>query len=57
MIGGVQVQDIGNTQRQIPWKKSEPMEQRIELALKSGSFWALCQEYGTGPYRSSERQF
>jgi transposase InsO family protein len=33
----------------MPWKKSEPMEQRIEFALKalkSGNFRALCQEYG-----------
>jgi transposase InsO family protein len=33
----------------MPWKKSEPMEQRIEFALKamqSLNFRALCQEYG-----------
>jgi transposase InsO family protein len=33
----------------MPWKKNEPMEQRIEFALKalgSVNFRALCQEYG-----------
>jgi transposase InsO family protein len=33
----------------MPWKKSEPMEQRVEFALKalrSGNFRELCQEYG-----------
>jgi transposase InsO family protein len=33
----------------MPWKKNEPMEQRIEFALKalgSLNFRALCQEYG-----------
>jgi putative transposase len=33
----------------MPWKKSEPMEQRIEFAVKamrSLNFRALCQEYG-----------
>jgi putative transposase len=33
----------------MPWKKSEPMEQRIEFGLKamqSLNFRALCQEYG-----------
>ena len=33
----------------MPWKKSEPMEQRIEFALKAMrtlNFRALCQEYG-----------
>ena len=33
----------------MPWKKSEPMEQRTEFALKalkSENFRALCQEYG-----------
>src|ERR1700748_3158142 len=33
----------------MPWKKSEPMEQRTELALKAlktENFGALCQEYG-----------
>jgi putative transposase len=33
----------------MPWKKSEPMEQRAEFALKalkSENFRALCQEYG-----------
>lgn len=33
----------------MPWKKSEPMEQRIEFALRalrSLNFRALCQEYG-----------
>jgi transposase InsO family protein len=33
----------------MPWKKSEPMEQRIEFALKalqSLNFRVLCQEYG-----------
>jgi putative transposase len=33
----------------MPWKKSEPMEQRMEFAfkaLKSENFRRLCQEYG-----------
>jgi putative transposase len=33
----------------MPWKKSEPMEQRVEFALKalkSENFRALCQQYG-----------
>ena len=33
----------------MPWKKSEPMEQRVEFALqalRSGNFRELCQEYG-----------
>jgi putative transposase len=33
----------------MPWKKSDPMEQRIEFAvraLRSGNFRALCREYG-----------
>jgi putative transposase len=33
----------------MPWKKSEPMEQRAEFALKalkSENFRALCQECG-----------
>src|SRR6266404_2232582 len=33
----------------MPWKKTEPMEQRIEFAVKaleSLNFRALCQEYG-----------
>jgi len=33
----------------MPWKKSEPMEERIEFglrALRSGNFRALCREYG-----------
>jgi transposase len=33
----------------MPWKKSEPMEQRMEFALKAMrtlNFRALCQEYG-----------
>ena len=33
----------------MPWKKSEPMEQRIEFAiraLRALNFRALCQEYG-----------
>ncbi len=33
----------------MPWKRSEPMEQRIEFALKAMqtlNFRALCQEYG-----------
>jgi transposase len=33
----------------MPWKKSEPMEQRIEFTLKAMrtlNFRALCQEYG-----------
>src|SRR6202011_2717548 len=53
----VQVQYIGNTSGAekakkiafMPWKKSGPMEQRIEFALKAMrtlNFRALCQEYG-----------
>jgi putative transposase len=33
----------------MPWKRSEPMEQRIEFvlrALRTENFRALCQEYG-----------
>src|SRR6266436_3229702 len=33
----------------MPWKKSEPMEQRAEFALKAlktENFRKLCQEYG-----------
>src|SRR5215471_13360810 len=33
----------------MPWKKSEPMDQRIEFcckALRGGNFRALCREYG-----------
>jgi transposase len=33
----------------MPWRKSEPMERRIEFALKAMqtlNFRALCQEYG-----------
>jgi transposase InsO family protein len=33
----------------MPWKKSEPMDQRVEFALKalrSGNFRELCKEYG-----------
>ena len=33
----------------MPWRKSEPMEQRIEFgikALRTLNFRALCQEYG-----------
>src|ERR1700737_4787155 len=33
----------------MPWKKSEPMEQRVEFAFKaltSENFRRLCQEYG-----------
>ena len=33
----------------MPWKKKEPMEQRIEFgikALRTLNFRALCQEYG-----------
>jgi transposase len=33
----------------MPWKKSEPMEQRIEFGIKAMralNFRALCQEYG-----------
>src|ERR1700736_941300 len=53
----VQVQYIGNTSgaekakkwASMPWKKTEPMEQRIEFALRAMrtlNFRALCQEYG-----------
>ena len=34
---------------QMPWKKNEPMNQRIEFCLKAvrgGNFRALCREYG-----------
>jgi transposase len=30
----------------MPWKKSEPMDQRMEFAFKSENFRALCQGYG-----------
>src|SRR6266576_3111273 len=33
----------------MPWKRSEPMQQRIEFAMKAMgtlNFRALCQEYG-----------
>ena len=33
----------------MPWKKSEPMDQRLEFsckALRGGNFRALCREYG-----------
>jgi transposase InsO family protein len=47
----------------MPWKKTEPMEQRMEFALKAMrtlNFRALCQEYGisakTG-YKWKERFF
>ena len=33
----------------MPWKKSEPMDQRIEFgvrAMQTLNFRALCQEYG-----------
>jgi transposase-like protein len=33
----------------MPWKKSEPMEERTEFglnALEGGNFRALCREYG-----------
>ena len=36
-------------QHEMPWKKSEPMDQRIEFcckALRGGNFRALCREYG-----------
>ena len=45
----------------MPWKKSEPMDQRIEFALKAMrtlNFRALCQEYGVSPktgYKWKER--
>ena len=45
----------------MPWKKSEPMEQRIEFGLKAlqtDNFRALCQEYGISPktgYKWRER--
>ena len=45
----------------MPWKKSEPMEQRIEFALKAMrtlNFRALCQEYGVSAktgYKWKER--
>ena len=45
----------------MPWKKSEPMEQRIEHALKAMrtlNFRALCQEYGVSSktgYKWKER--
>jgi hypothetical protein len=35
----------------MPWKKTEPMEQRIEFALKAMrtlNFRALCQQYAFG---------
>ena len=45
----------------MPWKKTEPMEQRIEFALKAMrtlNFRALCQEYGVSTktgYKWKER--
>jgi transposase len=45
----------------MPWKKSEPMEERIEFALKAMrtlNFRALCQEYGVSTktgYKWKER--
>jgi putative transposase len=45
----------------MPWKKSEPMDQRREFALKAVgtlNFRALCQEYGISPktgYKWRER--
>jgi putative transposase len=45
----------------MPWKKTEPMQQRIEFALKAlrtDNFRALCQEYGISPktgYKWKER--
>jgi transposase len=45
----------------MPWKKSEPMEQRMEFGLKAlqtDNFRALCQEYGISPktgYKWRER--
>jgi putative transposase len=45
----------------MPWKKSEPMEQRIEFALKAMrtlNFRGLCQEYGVSTktgYKWKER--
>jgi len=45
----------------MPWKKSEPMEERIEFALKAMrtlNFRALCQEYGVSAktgYKWKER--
>ena len=45
----------------MPWKKSEPMEQRMEFGLKAlqtDNFRALCQEYGIIPetgYKWRER--
>jgi putative transposase len=47
----------------MPWKKSEPMEQRAEFvmrALRTENFRALCQEYGISPktgYKWQERFF
>jgi transposase InsO family protein len=45
----------------MPWKKTEPMHERIEFALKAMNtlnFRALCQEYGISPktgYKWKER--
>lgn len=45
----------------MPWKTTEPMEQRIEFAMKSlqtDNFSALCAEYGISPktgYKWQER--
>jgi transposase-like protein len=36
----------------MPWKKNEPMDQRIEFALRAlrtDNFRALCVEYGISP--------
>src|SRR2546421_8601256 len=45
----------------MPWRRTEPMEQRIEFALRAVrtlNFRALCQEYGISPktgYKWKER--
>jgi len=45
----------------MPWKKTEPMDQRIEFglkALRADNFRALCAEYGVSPktgYKWRER--
>ena len=47
----------------MPWKKTEPMNQRMEFvlrALKTDNFRQLCREYGISPktgYKWQERFF
>src|SRR6266481_9203579 len=43
----------------MPWKKSEPMDQRREFALKALgalNFRTICQEYGIAPRQDTRRE-